>query len=138
MKKLVKRAVVTVSIGLLLISLTQQCYCTTSHCGDSLAAYFAGVLGFWHSWAGSTWLANPLMLISWLTINRSPKISLLTNLFAVILSFSFLLFNEIMDNEAGFYSQIISYLLGYWLWVASSVSMLIGNSFLYFWKPKQA
>ncbi|HAL82468.1 MAG TPA: hypothetical protein DCO83_09725, partial [Mucilaginibacter sp.] len=42
-----------------------------------------------------------------------------------------------MDNEGGFYSEIISYKIGYWLWLASSLTMLIGNTITYFSKPAQ-
>ena len=132
------RMVLIISITFIIASFTQKSYCTTSHCADSLAVFISGVLGFYLSWAGSTWLANPLLIVSWITINRKPKLSWITSALAAILSLSFLLFNQIMDNEGGFYSQIMSYKLGYWLWVASSLSMLIGNSFLYFSKPKQA
>src|SRR5206468_170858 len=97
-KKKINRVVLILSIGLLLTSLTQKCFCTTSGCGDSLAAYFAGTIGFFLSWAGSTWLANPLLLTSWITINRNPKLSWTTSFLAVTLSLSFLFFNRIIEN----------------------------------------
>jgi hypothetical protein len=41
---------------------------------------------------------------------------------------SFLLVDEIITNEAGTKSKVVSYELGYWLWLLSSFIMLIGNS----------
>jgi len=135
-EKSAKRVVLIISIGLLISSLTQKCYCTTTLCNDSSFVFLLGPLGFFYSWAGATWLANPLLITSWIVINRNPKMSLITSLLATILSLCFLLFHKILDNENGDVREITGYQLGYWLWVASSVSMLIGNSLLCFSKPK--
>ncbi len=43
---------------------------------------------------------------------------------------SFLLFDEVISDEAGNYSPITQYKLGYWLWVVSSLTMLIGSLLL--------
>ena len=132
LKQINPRAVILrASIVVFLISLTQQCYCTTNSCGYSIAAVFSGAIGLLLGGAGITWLANPLLLISWILAKKSPKFSLLTSFLAVITSLSFLLFSKIISDEAGNYSQIISYKLGYWLWVLSSVIMLGGNIWLY-------
>jgi Flp pilus assembly protein TadB len=58
---------------------------------------------------------------------KNPGLSLKISIAAAIVSLSFLFFKQIMVNEAGNYSKIISYNLGYWLWVLSAVIMLIGN-----------
>ena len=126
-KKSINKATLVTSVGLFILSLSQQCYCTTSHCAYSIAVLFSGSFGFFLCLANLTWLANPLLLVSWKTINRNPLLSLITSLLATIISFSFLLFTNIMDNEGGFYSKIIGYKLGYWLWVSSSLIMFVGN-----------
>jgi hypothetical protein len=133
--RLLNRIFLVVSIGLLLGSFTQQCYCTTNRCADSVAVFIFGIFGFFFSWAGVTWLANPLLIVSWLTIKRNSKFSFIASLVATIISMSFLLFNKIMDNEGGYLDEIKGYKLGYWLWVGSCASTCIGNSFLYFLNP---
>ena len=40
---------------------------------------------------------------------------------------SFLLVDQIIDNEGGTTARVISYSLGYWIWVLSSFIMLVGN-----------
>jgi hypothetical protein len=89
-------------------------------------------LGFLYGGAAMTWFANPILAASWILSKRNPLLSLTGSLLATLISLSFLLFHNIIDNEAGHYNTIISYKLGYWLWVASSTSMLIGNCILYF------
>jgi len=139
--KLANRIILIISIGFFISSFTRVGYCTTAHCADSLAVFISGVFGFFLSWAGLVWLANPLLITSWITTNRNLKLSIITSLLATILSLSFLLFNKIIDNENGDLNEIVSYKLGYWLWAASSLSMLIGNCILYFparWSKLQA
>jgi hypothetical protein len=124
--------VLVVSIGIFIASLTQKCYCTTEFCGDSSAVFLSGVLGFYLSWAGLAWLANPFLITSWIVIYRNPKLSLRASILATIFALSFLFFKNVMDNEGGVPVPIVSYLLGYWLWLASSFVMLAGNLILYF------
>jgi len=126
--------ILTTSIVAFLISLTQQCYCTTDSCGYSIAAVFSGAIGLLLGGAGITWLANPFLLASWILAKKSPEFSLLMSFLAVATALFFLSFSKIMVNEAGSYGQIISYKLGYWLWVLSSIIMFAGNSWLYFSK----
>jgi len=129
-KRALRRIVLIVSIALFVASLTQKCYCTTSYCGDSFFIFLFGPLGFYLSLAGATWLANPLLITSWIKVSKEPKLSFWTSLLAATISLSFLLFKNVMDNENGDLREIVSYSLGYWLWLASCLSMLIGNSFL--------
>jgi hypothetical protein len=128
-----KGILVFVSIGFLISSFTQKCYCTTNLCADSLFVFLFGPFGFFMSWAGLTWLANPLLITSWVVVKRNPRLSLITSLLASILALSFLLFTKVIDDEGGDLSQIISYKQGYWLWVLSSLIMFIGNV-IYFFK----
>jgi hypothetical protein len=73
------------------------------------------------------WLANPLLLVSWIFFRKKPKASFILSGIAFILMLSFLLVDEIITNEAGTKSKVVSYELGYWFWVFSSFIMLIGN-----------
>jgi len=126
------RITLFISIGLFLISLTQDGYCTTSNC-DSLGVglLIMGAIGFFLSPAGFTWLANPILFYSWRKARYDNKPSLIASLIAFILSLAFLFFKKIVADEAGNYYKIIGYQPGYWLWLMSSATMLIGNFVLY-------
>jgi hypothetical protein len=125
------------SILLFIASLAKPCYCTPDVCNDSVFIVLFGAMGFFLSWGGLAWLANPLLLASWITNNKYPKTSFVTSLLASVFALSFLLFSKVMDNEEGDLRQIVSYQAGYWLWVWSSLIMLIYNSILMFLNRNQ-
>jgi hypothetical protein len=136
-EKLIERLVLIISIGLFAFSLSQECFCTDNGCGGEWAGAYiliTGCFGFFASPAGFIWLANPAMFISWRYLNKKPTQSLIASLIAVFLSVSFLFFTKVIGNEGGYYSPIIGYKLGYWLWMSSSVTMLIGNLILFLLK----
>jgi hypothetical protein len=118
------------SIGFYIFSLTQKSFCTPGSCG-----YFSGLLNLIFGWIGvlmlhgpaMTWLANPILLMSWLLFNKKPKVSFILSSTAFVLMLSFLLFDEIIDNEGGTKGKIISYQFGYWLWILSSLIMILGS-----------
>jgi hypothetical protein len=126
-QKQIKRIFLLLSIILFAASLTQKCYCTTGVCGDSIAAFIFGFFGLAYPLATWTWLANPLLLGAWIFIFRGPKISFILSLSSTLIAASFLLFDQIIDNENGQYKQIISYEAGYWLWLSSHVCLLMVN-----------
>ena len=49
--------------------------------------------------------------------------SLLSTSIAVL----FLVFDEVVITEAGHSSILIKYALGYWLWIGSHATMVLGN-----------
>ena len=83
------------------------------------------------------WLANPILILSWVVNKRHKKASLLLSSISLITMLSFLFFDEIILNESGALSRITSYGLGYWLWVSSAFIMVIGNAFLFYKKEKE-
>jgi hypothetical protein len=95
-----------------------------------MAAFIFGAIGFVMGGAAITWPANPLLIVSWLTFKRRPRVALGCSILASGLAFSFLLFDKIIADEAGNYEVITGYAAGYWLWVASITVMLIGISYL--------
>jgi hypothetical protein len=132
MKNKSQKLFLFLSIVLYLISLTQKSYCTVG----GTCEYFSGLLNLIFGWFGVfmlhiptfPWLANPLLLVSWILFRKKPKASFILSIVAFILMLSFLLVDEIITNEAGTKSKVVSYELGYWLWLLSSFIMLIGNS----------
>lgn len=127
--KLKKNAFLIISIVVFFIACSQKTYCTNGDCGaywDGLAASILGAFGLFAGGAYIAWLANPLILISWLAY-RKTKISLVTSILAFAFGLSFLLFDEIMVNEAGHYGEITGYEMGFYLWNLSFLIMIIGN-----------
>jgi hypothetical protein len=134
------------SIVLFLISLTQEAYCTYQ-CKESLGVFLSGGLGVflelgalmdrllntntvgkvdYKIGATFSWLANPALIIAWLTYKESKTTSLVFTILSLALMLSFLMFDKVIDNEAGHYNKIISYRSGYWLWLCSSGVLAAG------------
>jgi hypothetical protein len=125
--KKLKTYILYASIILFVFSLTQKCYCTTSNCSDSIMVLILGWAAFSAGAVGMVWFANPLLFASWFFLKRNLKTAMFLSVFSFLLSLSFLMFDSILDNEGGIPHEIISYRLGYWLWVLSHLVMLLGT-----------
>lgn len=125
-----RNKLVALSAGLLLVSLTQKCYCTANNCSDSIMVFLIGWLGLAFSGAAITWLANPLLILSWFMTRRQSKYALPVSTLALLFCLLFLLFPSVADNENGGNNTITEYRLGYWLWLLSAATMTIGNFIL--------
>ena len=85
--------------------------------------------------AGISWLANPLLFVAWLCLIRSyNKGALIFSLLSILFSLSFLLFDQILANEAGDYCKILERGLGYWLWLLSCIITFLGSVIVYAFK----
>lgn len=118
------------SIALFICSLTQAAFCVEGDCQSywsGLCIVITGPLGFWLSPAGFSWLANPALLIAWLSVNKDSKRSLIASIVATLFALCFLVFKTIISDEGGLPHQITGYQIGYWLWLMSSIVMLGGN-----------
>lgn len=122
----IPKAMTWVSLLFYLLSLTQQSYCTTLMCRGSLDALIMGSIGLLFGGANVTWLANPILYLSWI-FRRRTKVGIVLSALAFIISISFLLFDRIVDNESGHLNKIVSYEAGYWLWISSSITMVVGS-----------
>lgn len=127
MKNKLNNPYILTSIALLALSLTQKCYCTTSNCADSIMVFLLGGLGMFSGGACLTWLANPLLILSWFTFKSNLKTAMWCSVAATLIAFSFLLFDTVLANESGGSQQIISYKSGYYLWVLSCSAMLVAT-----------
>jgi hypothetical protein len=126
---------ILLSIALFIVSLTQQCYCTSVTCADAAAVLLIGWIGAFYGGAALSWLANPLLITSWILTKNNSKYGLWTSLAATLFAALFLIFDDVIDNEAGHFNPIVAYLPGYWLWLASAAVLFIGNLLLRI-KPK--
>lgn len=118
---------ILVSIVLLLVSLTQKCYCTTSNCADAFLVFLLGGFAVFTGGAGLAWLANPFLIASWFTFKKKLNTSMWCSVVATLMSLSFLLFDTVLANEAGHQQQITAYKAGYWIWVLSCTTMLVAT-----------
>ncbi|HQR02063.1 MAG TPA: hypothetical protein PLA61_14520 [Ferruginibacter sp.] len=90
-------------------------------------AFLLGWAGMASSAAAFSWLANPLLIISWILQKRNPRGSMLLTMFAFLFTLSFLLFDSVLANENGQQQAITSYKPGYWFWVCSAGIMMLGG-----------
>lgn len=125
-----KNSILVLSIGLFAFSLTKECYCTDADCASSLIAFLLGWIGACTGGAAIAWLSNPLLIASWFLTKKSSKYALFISILATLFCLSFLLFNKVIRDEAGNYTEIISRESGYWLWTGSAAIMLVGNLIL--------
>jgi hypothetical protein len=92
-----KRNTALLSIGLYLISLFHNCYCSYRECESGLGLLLTGWMGLYMGGPVLAWLANPFLLIAWCTVDRYNYASLVFSLMAVLAAVSFLFFNEVYD-----------------------------------------
>ncbi|WP_201575456.1 hypothetical protein [Psychrobacter sp. H8-1] len=116
-----------ISIGLMFFTLTQEAYCTAEGCMHSMMAFTFGVFGLFIGGNETlTWFANPLLILAWVFI-KNRKLSFLLSLLSTSIALLFLVFDEVVITEAGHSSILIKYALGYWLWIGSHATMVLGN-----------
>ncbi|MFB9077616.1 hypothetical protein ACFFLS_01100 [Flavobacterium procerum] len=130
--KQIKFVTIVLSLLLLLFSLTQNAlivnYGGETKTGASFDYFFMGAIAFMGGglFEEIIWLANPLCLCAiiyfWKNDPRAISLSLLASALAV--SFSF--WSEILGAESGAMAKIISFELGYYLWISSILILTIG------------
>ncbi|MCH4554128.1 hypothetical protein [Aestuariibaculum lutulentum] len=128
-----RHKIVFISLIIYLVSLTQKTYCVDNDCGDYWNGYYLliyGWVGLIVGGAGYCWIANPLLILSWLLPKDKIKTSLIFSGISAFFAIIFLFFSEIMKDEAGHYGQITGYKLGYILWLISTLITFIGFIYL--------
>lgn len=127
------------SIVIFLIALALPCFDKANEVGEAwegLSLLISGCFGFYVCLTGLTWLANPALFCAWFYLRKKPETALTASSIASLLALSFLLCTNMINDESGdTYSPIIGYRIGYWLWLASALVMLVGS--LYFSKNKK-
>lgn len=126
-KSSIKRAVLSVSIGLFISSLFFDAYCTEHGCKSSLGALLLGWFGMLLGGSGLVWIANPLLFTTWMLLARNKRSSWVVSFLASVAALSFLFFHNATENEAGHFSSILKVGFGYWLWLSSCLITLIGS-----------
>lgn len=123
MTKKIKFAVLSLSILLFLISLTQPAYYIDGQEYDAWANSFGLLMIGWFGalcgGAGLAWFANPLILLAWILYFKKNLLSVWMAALASGFSASFLCFSKVISSEAPTYSTITERKAGYWLWLTS-------------------
>jgi len=112
------------SMILFAVSLTQNGFSVEHSGADAWPGWGLVVFGplglFSGEPANLVWMANPLLLLAWLTfIEPTGIFTFCFGLVALIVAGSFLFFSKIAVAESGLSSVIASHGLGYWLWLGS-------------------
>ncbi len=90
-------------------------------------AFTGGIFGVLTGGSAISWLANPFLILGLILTFRGSRYSIICSSLALLFCLSFLLFDQVMENEAGQYGKIISIEIGYWMWTLSSVMLVITN-----------
>jgi hypothetical protein len=124
--RLLRVLFIIVSILLFFISCFYICYCTTDRCRTSIEALLIGWLAIFDGGPGMAWIANPLLLITWILFSKRHRLALFFSIVTALISLSFLGYNKIIDNEGGTINSIIKIGPGYWLWLSSCLTTFLG------------
>ncbi|MFH7002880.1 hypothetical protein [Flavobacterium bizetiae] len=124
----------TIGLSLLVfaISLTQNAlvvnYNNEIKTASSLEYLFIGSIAFMGGGLLEEiiWLASPLCLLAIVLMIKDDKRAVLVSLIASALAISFSFWNEILGAESGTMAKIVSFELGYYLWLSSILILTIG------------
>lgn len=102
--KRINTLVLLISLALFIVSLGLPAYYTEGSSPDDWANSFGLLLIGWLGIlfavpAALCWLANPLILIAWITSFKRPKTTLILSGLAAFFVLTFLFFDEILVNE---------------------------------------
>lgn len=72
------------------------------------------------------WYANPLLFLAWRNYWRGEtNLAFRKGIFSAVLASTYLLHKSVLLDEGGGRAMIVSYNLGYWLWLASPIALLV-------------
>ena len=90
-----------------------------------------GLFLFLWGWLGPldgvfAWYANPLLFLAWFSFSDGRTTSAVQKgICSALLASTYLLHKSILLDEGGGRAMIVSYNLGYWLWLASPIVLLL-------------
>ena len=132
------RVVLIVAVVVYLVSMPLDIFCIDGKCSDwqGWGALAFGWLVLAGADANMAWLANPMLLVAWISILLDRRlVALGFALGALVIGLSFLTFETVVTNEGGVASAITGYRLGYWVWLASMAVTVLSALMI---RPEQA
>ena len=122
------RLIMLFSLLLFAASLPLNCFTLDNHHNGN-----QGFLLLITGWVGllagvPVWLANPAIALSWVTLlhRRTRFASVICAIVAFFIALSFLLIAEMHVGTSGNPKEITQYGPGYWTWIASIGTMVVG------------
>ena len=129
-KSTLKTFILISGISLYFFSLFSNCFCTANNCMTSFQALALGWFDIFIGGAAGTaasWFGNPFLILSWFLLAKNNNWAWIVAMVASFLSLLFLKSEVIIENEAGYITPIIKIGLGYWLWLSSCLTTLVGS-----------
>jgi hypothetical protein len=127
---IISRSLLILSILLYGACLPFDAFCVSGECSQwpSYGILFFGALGLPGSFANLTWIANPILFLSWVTRATQQKVQACVYSFtALIIAMSFLLDRTVVTNEGGIPFPITGYKIGYWIWLTSMAAICLSS-----------
>jgi hypothetical protein len=130
----VRSVLLGVSAILYCVSLTQLAFCVEGNCKGNAHSGLAVLLTGWTNtllilqapFAGFAWLANPLLLFTWVTVLAAyRRLALPFACTAFAFGLGILFRPEILISESGNTSPITPWGPGYWFWLGSLTLALL-------------
>lgn len=122
-RRLTSRNLLLASLVAYLACLPFNSFCVSEECGKwpGWGVLFMGWMELiLHTEAGVSWLANPILLVAWVSILFRWRIwAWVFSVTALLLGIGFLGVDEIIVDEGGALRSVTGYAAGYWLWLVS-------------------
>ncbi|MFC2074412.1 hypothetical protein ACFLR3_04080 [Campylobacterota bacterium] len=124
------KRLIYISIVLFIASLAMPSYIHAAEASfPGIFCLFFGPFGllFLHF----TWLANPFLLMSWISaLKKNYAGSIATAIVSLLIALTFPLYKDLPQGSSGIFPFKIQY--GYYIWIASIGSMIVINIYLVF------
>lgn len=131
------RLIIGLSMVIFLASLTQPAFSVER--GTRPAAEYPSIVLLAIGWmavpdGAVSWLANPSLVLGWYFTQFETRrtMALVITLAALALALSFLRHDEFLLDTSGNRGVISGCCAGYWLWLSSIITLILGNSLLLF------
>lgn len=124
-----------ISIGLYVLSLTQNAFCVDGNCSGwpGYGILLFGALGlFTLNPANFAWIANPILFVAWGCLwGGRGKAAVQFGIAAFLIAFLFLLMPSVVIGEDGMPRPRTGLRLGYFLWLASMGAAVVAAAFTF-------
>ena len=122
------------NVRLYFVVFASVCYAISLFCGIFIleksgpSSFVLGFVCLFFGWIHLAWYANPLLLAAIVThLLKRDRIVLILAIIALLVALDTLTLDRIARDEAGNEERIVGYQIGFYLWLASIVSVLLSS-----------